>query len=111
MKKANTKREYEFSGADLVEAARGLAADLRAGRAGDLRSTTLALPEPAPALRPAEIQRIRTRLGASQAVFARLLNVPKRTAISWETGERRPSGAALKLLDIASRRPEVLVGV
>jgi putative transcriptional regulator len=109
MKKTTTKKEYEFSGVDLVDAARELAADLRAGKAGDLRSTTLTLPDPVPTLRPAQIQRIRAKFGASQAVFARLLNVPKRTAISWETGERRPSGAALKLLDIASRRPEVLV--
>lgn len=107
-KKINTEVEYEFSGSDLIGAARELANDLRAGRAGDLRSTTLELPKPATELKPGQIRGIRVKMGASQAVFARLLNVPKGTAIAWETGVRRPSGAALKLLHIARRKPEVL---
>ena len=41
-------------------------------------------------------------------MFAALLNVPTRTVISWENGQRKPSGAALKLLDIAEKHPEAL---
>ena len=48
-------------------------------------------------------------MNISQAVFADLLNVPKATAISWERGLRSPSGAALRLLQIAKERPEALL--
>ena len=108
-KKPDTKKEYAFSGADLVESAREMLETIRAGRAGDLRKTTLELPEPVHKIKPVEVRHIRETLGASQAVFARLLNVPKGTAIAWESGARRPSGAALKLLEIARRHPEMLV--
>jgi len=108
-KKINTEVEYEFSGSDLIGAAQELVNDLRTGRVGSLRSTTLSLPKPASELKPSQIRGIRVKMGASQAVFARLLNVPKGTAIAWETGARRPSGAALKLLHIAKQKPEVLV--
>jgi putative transcriptional regulator len=74
-----------------------------------LRVTRLALPMPAPVIRPREIGAIRAQLRVSQPVFARLLNVPVATARSWEQGKRTPSGAALRLLDIARRNPEVLV--
>jgi putative transcriptional regulator len=106
--KRNTSREYEFSGADLIAAAKEGLEALKAGKLGDLRTTTLRLPKPAPKLGARQIRDLRVRLGASQAVFARLLNIPTRTAIAWERGERHPSGAALKLLQIARRRPEVL---
>jgi putative transcriptional regulator len=107
--KQKAKKNYEFSGADLISAAsEGLEA-LRSKNLGNLRTTTLDLPKPAPKLAAQDIRKIRMRLGASQAVFARLLNIPTRTAIAWENGERRPSGAALKLLHIAQRQPEVLV--
>jgi putative transcriptional regulator len=108
-KKGNVKKEHAFSGSDLIAAAaEGLAA-LQAGRMGDLRTATLELPDPARELKPGQIRGIREKMGASQAVFARLLNVPRGTAIAWESGARRPSGAALKLLHIARRKPEVLI--
>ena len=44
----------------------------------------------------------------SQSVFAALLNVPKVTAISWEKGRRKPTGAAWRLLDLVRRKPEIL---
>ena len=42
-------------------------------------------------------------------VFAALLNVPLATARSWEQGKRKPSGAALRLLDLARQRPQILL--
>jgi DNA-binding transcriptional regulator YiaG len=48
-------------------------------------------------------------MNVSQAVFADLLNVPKATAISWERGLRSPSGAAVRLLQIAKNIPTALV--
>ena len=57
-----------------------------------------------------EIRSIRTRLGVSQAGFAAHLNVPQKTAVSWESGTRKPSGAALKLLQLVKHKPEILAG-
>jgi len=37
------------------------------------------------------------------------MNIPTVTAASWERGRRRPTGAALRLLDIARKHPEVLL--
>jgi putative transcriptional regulator len=47
----------------------------------------------------------------SQEVFARLLDVPVVTEASWEAGRRNPSGAALRLLQIAKREPNALLAV
>ncbi len=66
------------------------------------------LEEPAP-MRSKDIVALRSRLRASQAAFARLLNVSPRTVQAWETGARTPSDAALKLLHVAKRHPEVLL--
>ena len=73
-----------------------------------LKTRNVVLPEPPEALPPKEIVRLRKRLGVSQAVFARLLGVARDTEISWEQGRRRPSGPALRLLEIAERHPEHL---
>lgn len=107
--KPNTKKEIPFSGSSLTAALEEGVGLLRAGKIGDLRHTTIELPAPAKALPPQKIRAIRTQLGASQAVFALLLNVPRTTAIAWESGTRKPSGAALKLLYIAQKRPDVLL--
>jgi DNA-binding transcriptional regulator YiaG len=71
--------------------------------------TNLMLPTAVEAIDPKEISGIRRRLNVSQPVFAALLNVPLATARSWEQGKRRPSGAALRLLDLARQRPEILL--
>lgn len=77
------------------------------GKPIDLRVT--AIPGPAKMIRPAEIRAIRKSLHASQIKFAKLLNVSPNTVESWEQGVRRPRQAALRLLGIARRRPEVLL--
>jgi putative transcriptional regulator len=74
----------------------------------DLRKTTLrmlgrdALPA-VKTLSPAEIVAVRERVGVSQAVMAGFLNVAVSTVSQWERGERRPTGAALKLLHVVKR--------
>jgi DNA-binding transcriptional regulator YiaG len=37
-----------------------------------------------------------------------MLNVSRDTEISWETGRRKPSGAALRLLQIVQAEPDIL---
>ena len=53
----------------------------------------------------------RHKVGLSQAQFAELLGVSKRTLQDWEQGRREPSGAAKSLLEIARKRPEVLLEI
>jgi putative transcriptional regulator len=58
-----------------------------------------------------QVARVRIKSGLSQADFAAVLGVSKRTLEQWEQGRREPSGAAKTLLRIAERHPEVLVEV
>jgi putative transcriptional regulator len=56
-----------------------------------------------PAFTPADIQRLREANHVSQPVFARYLNTSESTVEKWETGAKRPSGMALKLLAIVQK--------
>lgn len=58
---------------------------------------------PVSPLRPAEIKRIREREQVSQAVFAAVLNTSVSTVQKWEIGQKRPTGAALKLLHLVQK--------
>lgn len=58
---------------------------------------------------PEEIRALREREGASQAVFARYLNVTAGLVSQWERGEKRPKGASLKLLSLVSKNGLVAV--
>ncbi len=59
---------------------------------------------------PLEIKQIRESNHVSQPVFARYLNTSESTVEKWETGAKRPSNMALKLLDIVRKHGiEVLV--
>lgn len=77
--------------------------------AGKITARTHRLTAPAAGFTADEIAAIRKGLNVSQAVFADLLNVPKATAVSWERGLRSPSGAAMRLLQIARHRPDALL--
>lgn len=54
-------------------------------------------------LAPEEIRRLREREGASQAVFARYLNVTTGLISQWERGEKHPQGTSLKLLSLVAK--------
>lgn len=72
----------------------------------NLRTTTMPLP-PAP-LDGRAVKRARAALHASQAVFARYLNVSTKLVQAWEAGRRVPDGPALVLLHIAADQPELI---
>jgi putative transcriptional regulator len=59
---------------------------------------------PVEELTPDEIRAIRLREKASQAVFARYLNVTTGLVSQWERGEKRPRGASLKLLTLVAKK-------
>ena len=54
------------------------------------------------------IVRARLKSGLTQAQFAGLLGVSKRTLEQWEQGRRQPSGAAKTLIRVAELHPDVL---
>ena len=60
-----------------------------------------------PEYRDRDIQRIRQRLGLSQAVFAQLLGASASTVRAWERGAREPSEMARRLIALVERDPEV----
>ncbi|MEW5903965.1 MAG: DNA-binding transcriptional regulator [Pseudomonadota bacterium] len=84
-------------------------------RAGAITKTTLreydalcldAVPE----FKAEDIKRIREHAHVSQPVFARYLNTSESTVQKWETGQKRPSGMALRLLSVVEKHGlEVLV--
>jgi putative transcriptional regulator len=47
---------------------------------------------------------LREKLRVSQGVFAAYLNASLSTVQKWENGEKKPSGAALRLLSVIERR-------
>ena len=55
-------------------------------------------------LAPKAIQRIRSKAGMSQTVFALTLNVTPSLVSQWERGEKKPSGPSLKLLNLADKK-------
>ena len=99
-------KEISFDADALVASVEAMADHVGGERKLTLHRRTL-VPGPVKPLEARDVAEIRQRLNVSQAVFAALLNVSRVTAISWEKGRRRPSGAALRLLDLARRRPEV----
>lgn len=51
-----------------------------------------------------EIRALREREEVSQSVFARYLGVTVTSISQWERGEKRPAGAALKLLALVEHK-------
>lgn len=54
-------------------------------------------------LTPSDIKALRESNHVSQPVFARYLNTSESTIQKWETGAKRPSGPALKLLSLVQK--------
>jgi putative transcriptional regulator len=77
-------------------------------RAGTIDKATMrefdesCLVSPSP-MEPRRIKRIRESQRVSQPVFARYLNTSESTVEKWESGAKKPSGMALKLLDIVEK--------
>lgn len=97
------KTEIEFDANELLRRMKGFAAG-----GEPARERTVNLPPPVKPIPAKQIRAIRLGLGCTQTEFATLLNVPAVTAISWENGTRKPSGAALRLLAVARHHPEAL---
>lgn len=51
---------------------------------------------------------VRLDLKMSQPAFAKLLGVPVGTIRDWEQGRKQPGSAAITLLKVAEKHPEIL---
>lgn len=98
-----TRRKYKSDAFEAIHsAAQGM---LRSGTIdkSTMRSfdaSCLAVPAP---IEPRQIKNLRESNHVSQPVFARYLNTSESTVEKWETGAKRPSGMALKLLAIVQK--------
>ncbi len=96
-------RKYK---SDIAEAVHSNVAGMY--RAGTIDEVTMrafddsCLVVPAP-LEPRQIKRLRRQHKLSQPVFARYLNTSESTVEKWESGAKKPSGMALKLLAIVQK--------
>lgn len=52
---------------------------------------------------PREIEALRKREDASQAIFASYLGLSSNVISQWERGEKKPSGPSLKLLNLIEK--------
>ncbi|MDQ2667537.1 MAG: DNA-binding transcriptional regulator [Gemmatimonadota bacterium] len=98
-----TRRKYK---SDAFEAIHSAAAALHKVGAiskstmRDFDASCLSVPT---SLEPRQIKALRERAHVSQPVFARYLNTSESTVEKWETGAKRPSGPALKLLALVQK--------
>lgn len=65
-----------------------------------LKSELIEIPEPPKEYGPKKIKNIRHKWNYSQGIFAKVLNVSLKTVQAWESGDRNPNHAALRLLEI-----------
>jgi len=105
MRKTRRTRHGRYRGpllASVQETAKGLhdagAMDKETMRKFDVMCLT-----PVRQLTAKQIRALRQREKASQAVFARYLNVTTGLVSQWERGEKHPRGASLKLLTLVAK--------
>ncbi|MDZ7856013.1 helix-turn-helix domain-containing protein [Sphaerotilus sp.] len=58
---------------------------------------------------PVDVAGVRARLGLTQDQFAARFGFSVATLRHWERGDRRPQGAALVLLNLIDREPQVVM--
>lgn len=75
---------------------------------GDLTLKTVQEPAEPPVIDGKTLAALRRQAAMSQAVFAKMLNVSPKTVQSWEQGNRKPSDASRRLIEIFSEHPEVV---
>jgi len=78
---------------------------------GELTLRTVQFPAPPPKIAPKDVASLRAKTGMSQAVFARVLNVSTKTVQSWEQGGRKPSRAALRMLQVFRENPTFVIEI
>ena len=91
--------------ADLLESANEALAHAK----GKRNLKTVVLPPAPEPMDGNDVRTLRSRLDASQPVFASYLNVSTKLVQAWEAERRTPEGAALRLMRLAESAPELLL--
>jgi len=68
-----------------------------------LKTEHIEIPEPPCLYSPKDIKRLRKMCNYSQALFAKFINVSPKTIQAWESGDRMPNHAALRLLELVDK--------
>jgi len=98
-----TKRKFKSDASEAIHSSASALYRIGAIDKDTMRSfdeSCLTVPEP---FGPKQIKKLRESNHVSQPVFARYLNTSESTVEKWETGAKRPSGTALKLLAIVRK--------
>ncbi len=94
---------YKSDAMEAIHSAATALHDVGAISKTTLREFDVTCIAPNPDLPPEGIKRLRERYRLSQPVFARYLNTSESTVQKWETGAKRPSPMAMKLLDVVDK--------
>jgi putative transcriptional regulator len=78
---------------------------------GELTLKTVDVPDPPPEIDAKTLMALRTEAAMSQAVFAKVLYVSPKTVQSWEQGDRVPSMASRRLIQIFAEEPGMVCKV
>ncbi|MCL2201549.1 MAG: helix-turn-helix domain-containing protein [Oscillospiraceae bacterium] len=90
-------------GAKLIKSAKQAQAHSKGNK--KLRTNTIEI-LPVPKYEPAQIKAIRVRLGVTQGLMGGIIGVSTKTIESWESGYRKPSSTALRILAELDTNPE-----
>jgi putative transcriptional regulator len=78
---------------------------------GELTLKTVDVPDPPPEIDAKTLVALRVEAAMSQAVFAKVLYVSAKTVQSWEQGNRVPSMASRRLIQIFAEEPGMVCKV
>jgi putative transcriptional regulator len=106
-KTVKTKAKSNYKPKTLMETAHNIASDLHEIGVIDVQTMrkfdVMCFPE-VKEFSSTQIKKLRAREKVSQPIFAKCLNISPVTVKKWEQGEKRPSGSALKLLNLIAER-------
>ncbi len=99
----NRARKYKSDAFEAIHSSAGALYKVGAIDKTTMRSFDEGCLTVPPAIEPDEIKALREKNHVSQPVFARYLNTSESTVQKWESGAKRPSGMALKLLFVVDK--------
>ena len=98
-----TKSKYKSDAFEAIHASATALHKIGAINKATMRSFDVASLNVLDEIEPAQIKKLREKNHVSQPIFARYLNTSESTVQKWETGAKRPSGMALKLLTVIKK--------
>lgn len=98
-----TKRKFKSDAFESIHSSASALLRIGAIDKATMRTFDESCLDTPPPIGPHQIKKLRVSNNVSQPVFARFLNTSASTVEKWETGAKRPSGMALKLLAIVQK--------